>query len=109
MPQSGCVAHRPTLLIGMLLVTTLITPHHTCSPQGYICKCVWSLAEIWLPPSSSDEKGESDENERFDRIGFLPRSITIWLAPLLDSGVISIDGCAAHFTLSAQTKKSFKS
>ena len=45
------------------------------------------------PENSHDEHSVRVENGRFQTVGHLPRKLVSWLAPLLDSGKVRVDGC----------------
>ena len=45
------------------------------------------------PENRHDSHSIRVENGRFELVGHLPRKIVAWLAPLVDSGYVRLDGC----------------
>jgi hypothetical protein len=45
------------------------------------------------PVNRHDSNAIRVENALFDQVGYIPRQVAAWLAPLLDSGRIWIDAC----------------
>ena len=47
------------------------------------------------PDNPHDRKAIRVENEDFAKVGYLPRQVASWLTPLIDQGIVYIDGTVA--------------
>ena len=50
------------------------------------------------PENSHDKNAIRVENRHFQPVGYLPKGVAAWLAPLIDAGKLRVDGYVPHIT-----------